>query len=392
MHGRFEDQPLVRSAPRAEPAEGVQRIPLFDLPLALEPIRDSAVATFDRLWRAGQFTFGPELLEFEQAFADFCGARHCVGVSDGTTALELGLIALGVAPGSDVITVANTFIGTVEAIAAAGARPTLVDVDPVHRCMDPGALERALGDDTGAVVPVHLFGRLAPMNEISQQCGRASVPVLEDAAQAHGASLNGKRAGTWGDAAGFSFYPTKNLGAAGDAGAVVCAEAQTADIVRSLRHHGSLPGEPNRHVRIGRTARLDNLQAGLLLLRLARLEHDNEQRQRAASVYRGLLDGLPARLPAPDAPGERQVHHLFVIEVPDRDRVLAELRAAGIGAAVHYPTPIHLQPAWRHLGYARGDFPVAERLADSCLSVPCFPGITERQQLRVGEALTRILS
>ena len=367
------------------------KVPLFDLARGLELTRSDALEVFDRIWESGEFTLGPDLVEFEQRFAAFCGAEHCVGVSDGTTAVELGLVVLGVGPDASVITVPNTFVATVEAIAAAGARPTLVDVDPAHRCMDPCQLVAALRADTAAVVPVHLFGRLAPMADIVAICADAGVPILEDAAQAHGASLAGRRAGAWGDAAAFSFYPTKNLGAAGDAGAVVCRDADTADAVRSLRHHGSLPAQPNLHVRRGRTARLDNLQAALLTLRLAHLAEQNDQRRRAAAIYHELLAELPIVLPTPAAADELQVYHLFVVEVADRDKVLRALRDAGIGAGVHYPTPIHLQPAWRELGYAPGDFPVAEYLAGHCLSLPCFPGITEEEQVCVADVLAGVL-
>ena len=366
-------------------------MPLFDLRRCLDDDCADAVAIFERLWRAGRFTLGPELKEFEQLFADYCGAEHCVGVSDGTAAISVALLALGVRRGAEVITVPNTFVATVEGIAAAGARPVLVDVDPLHRCMDPRRLAEAVDSDTGAVVPVHLFGRLAPVREIAAICKRSGVPVVEDAAQAHGAAKDGRRAGAWGAAAAFSFYPTKNLGAAGDAGAVVCTDAQTAHVARSLRHHGCVPADANSHVREGFTARLDNLQAALLSLRLARLDEHNEQRRAAAELYRELLADLPVVLPAPEPEDEEQVYHLFVIEVPDRDRVLVRLREAGIGAGVHYPTPIHLQPAWRHLGYARGDFPVAERLSEHCLSLPCFPGITEEEQMRVVGALAEAL-
>ncbi len=371
--------------------ESAVELPLFDLARGLDVVRSEAVATFDRLLGSGEFILGPDLDEFEYLFAEFCGAEHCVGVSDGSAALQLGLIALGVEPGADVLTVPNTFVATVEAIAAAGCHPRLVDVDPTHRCMDPAQLSAVLDRDTGAVVPVHLFGRLAPMTEISPICASAGVPVLEDAAQAHGAMAVGRRAGSWGDAAAFSFYPTKNLGAVGDGGAIVCRASTTADAVRSLRHHGSLPGQPNCHVRRGTTARLDNLQAALLSLRLARLDEDNDERRRAAEIYRDLLEGLPLILPERESPDEAQVYHLFVVEVADRDYVLRRLRHAGIGAGVHYPTPIHLQPAWRHLGYRRGDFPVAEHLAEHCLSLPCFPGITEDEQVRVADVLAEAL-
>jgi dTDP-4-amino-4,6-dideoxygalactose transaminase len=362
-------------------------VPLFDVARSFENVRAEALAVFERLLDSGRYILGPELREFEERFAAFCGTAHCVGLSDGTSALELALRALGVEAGDEVITVPNTFVATVEAIYAARAVPRLVDVDPDSRCMDVAALESALDAETAAVVPVHLYGRLAAMAQITRLCTRAGVPVLEDAAQAHGASLDGRRAGSWGDVAAFSFYPTKNLGAAGDAGALVCHSAEIAGAARSLRHHGSQAEDSNHHERAGHTARLDNLQAALLSLRLAHLDEQNEQRRAAARVYVELLAEEPVVLPAADRTGERQVYHLFVIEVPERNRVLAELRAQGIGAAVHYPTPIHLQPAWRWLGYARGDFPVAERLAEQCLSLPIFPGITEEEQVSVANAL-----
>jgi dTDP-4-amino-4,6-dideoxygalactose transaminase len=366
-------------------------IPLFDVTRSFEAIREDARGLFDRLLESGQLVLGPELRDFERRFAHYCGVDHCVGVSDGTSALELALRALDIEPGAAVITVPNTFVAVAEAIAAAHARPALIDVDRRTRCLDVGALASAIDADTSAVVPVHLFGRMAPMPAIMEICRRAGIRVLEDAAQAHGASLAGVRAGGFGDAAAFSFYPTKNLGAAGDGGAIVCRSKATADAARSLRHHGSLPDAPNRHVRHGRTARLDDLQAGLLSMRLARLEDENDQRRLAAERYRGLLSDLPMILPPDDGPDEHQVYHLFVIEVPQRDRVLEALHAARIRAAIHYPTPIHMQPAWRGLGYARGDFPVAEHLAEHCLSLPIFPGITEAEQIRVADVLQAVL-
>lgn len=393
-------QAVQLDAPAERPAREEARngrgagidVPLFDLARSLEAVRVEAGAIFDRLWSRGQFTLGTELEQFEQSFARYCGADHCVGVSDGTAAITLALLALGIERDAPVITVPNTFVATVEAIADAGARPVLVDVDPVHRCMDPAALRAVVARDTGAVVPVHLFGRLAPMAEICAICADVGAGVLEDAAQAHGAAASGLRAGAWGDAAAFSFYPTKNLGAAGDGGAIVCRDPETALVARSLRHHGCAPGDANHHVRAGNTSRLDNLHAALLALRLSHLDEENDQRRRAASLYRALLADLPLTLPAAESAEETHVHHLFVIEVDERDRVLECLRERGIGASVHYPTPIHLQPAWRHLGYARGDFPVAERLADRCLSLPCFPGITEPEQVRVAAALAEALA
>jgi dTDP-4-amino-4,6-dideoxygalactose transaminase len=235
--------------------------------------------------------------------------------------------------------------------------------------------------------PVHLYGRPADMGAISDICARAGVPILEDAAQAHGARLDGGRAGALGAAAGFSFYPTKNLGAMGDGGAVTTDDARIAEVVRSLRHHGAEPDNANRHVRPGGTWRLDNLQAALLRLKLPLLDAWNEERRRAADRYGEALSGLPLRLPAEDPPGGTQVFHLYVVELDDRDRVVAELRQDGIGAAIHYPTPAHLQPAWRELAAGEGSFPVAERLAERALSLPIFPGITDAQIERVTERL-----
>jgi dTDP-4-amino-4,6-dideoxygalactose transaminase len=347
-------------------------VPFIDLGRAHEPLQAELASTFERIAHSGAFTLAAELDEFESAFARYCSAGYCVGVSDGTEAIRLALLALGAGPGREVITVPSTFIATVEAIAATGAKPLLVDIDPATRCMDPARLAEAVGPATAAIVPVHLYGRPAPMDEIIAAAGE--VPVLEDAAHAHGYPLRGA-------AAAFSFYPTKNLGALGDAGAVVTDDAEVADAVRSLRHHGSTPQDTNDHVRAGATGRLDNLQAALLSVKLPHLDGWNEQRRAAAASYRDALADLPV-----DLPPEEGVFHLFAIELDDRDRVRAALREAGIGTGIHYPRPAHLNAAWSHLG-ARGDYPAAERLAERTLSLPMFPGITAAEIDRVAEAL-----
>jgi len=354
-------------------------VPFIDLGRRQAPLQGHLAATFERIARSGAFTLGAELEEFEHAFAQFCETSHCVGVSDGTEALRLALLALGAGPGREVVTVPSTFIATLEAIAATGARPVLVDIEPSTRCMDPRRLADAVGPDTAAVVPVHLYGHLAPMTEIAAACG--GVPLLEDAAQAHGARLGGARAGSLGAAAAFSFYPTKNLGALGDGGAVVTGDAELAATVRSLRHHGATPADANEHIRRGATGRLDNLQAAFLQLKLPHLDGWNEERRSAAALYREALAGLPVEVPAEDG-----VFHLFAIEVERRDEVRAALTAAGIGTAVHYPRPAHLNPAWAELG-SEGDFPAAERLAARTLSLPMFPGIEEREIEQVAQAL-----
>lgn len=371
-------------------SEVEQGVPLVDLTRVDEDVLSGAEALFGQLARSGAFTFGAELEAFEREFADYCGCRECIGVSDGTNALRIALEALGAGRGKEVITVPHTFIATVEAIAMTGARPVLVDIHPDTRCMDPDRLAEAVGPQTAAVVPVHLYGRPAPMDQILEAAGE--VPVLEDAAQAHGATIGNRRSGSFGAAAAFSFYPTKNLGAMGDGGAVVCEDTQLAATIRSLRHHGSDLNDPNHHVRVGSTARLDSLQAAILRLKLRRLDAWNMERRTAANLYREALTGFHIVLPAPDPPSTEQVYHLFVIELDGRDRVLAALRERGIGAAVHYPTPVHLQPGWRHLGYRAGDFPAAEAAARRVLSLPIFPGIEVEEIARVADSLGDILA
>jgi dTDP-4-amino-4,6-dideoxygalactose transaminase len=297
-----------------------------------------------------------------------------------------------VGPGDEVVTAANTFVGSVEAIAATGAVPVLADIDPQTRCLDPDALARVVGERTAAVIPVHLYGRVAPMGEIAAVCNEAGVRIVEDACQAHGATLGGRRTGTLGDAAAFSFYPTKNLGALGDGGAIVTDDETVADLARSLRHHGSEAGDANRHVRPGGTHRLDNLQAAFLRLKLARLDADNAARRAVAASYREALADLPLTLPPQDGDGSEQVYHLFVVESDERDRLLAELPGAGIGAAVHYPTPIHLQPAWTELGDGPGSFPESEQLAARILSLPIFPGLGAEGVERVAGVLRSALT
>ena len=367
-------------------------LPLFDLARQWPGLREDALDTFERVAAAGAFSLGEELTEFEAEFAASCGAAHCVGVANGTVAIELALRAVGAGPGTEVVTVAHTFVATVEAIAATGARPVLVDIDPATRCMDPDRLAAALGERTVAVVPVHLYGRPAPIEDIRRACEGRELAILEDTAQAHGAELGGRRAGALATAGTFSFYPTKNLGAMGDGGAVVTDDGDLAATVRSLRHHGSAPADANVHELVGRTERLDNLQAALLRLKLRELDEHNEQRRRAAALYRERLAGLPVTLPPEDPDGGRAVYHLFVIELPDRDAVRDALRARGIATGVHYPTPVHLQPGWRDLGLGEGDLPATEHAARHVLSLPIFPGILEQEIDRVCDALREILA
>jgi dTDP-4-amino-4,6-dideoxygalactose transaminase len=351
-------------------------VPLVDVAAAWRAQRNELDAAIARVVTAGAFIGGPEVAGFERALAAFCGTQWAVGVGSGTAALHLGLLALGVGPGDDVVTVAHTFAATAEAIEHAGARPRFVDVDEATGGMDPKALAAAL-DGAAAVLPVHLYGLPVDMAAIGELAGGAGVPVLEDAAQAHGATLTlpdgptPRRAGSLGDLAAFSFYPSKNLGAFGDAGAVTTDDEDLAARVARLRDHGR--SAKYEHGEVGWGERLDALQAAVLGVKLARLEAGNDARRRLARRYGEELEGVgDLVLPAMPA-GRSSSWHLYVVRTRRRDALLEHCHAAGVQAGVHYPLPLHLQPAFRHLGYARGDLPVTEAWAAECLSLPLYP-------------------
>jgi dTDP-4-amino-4,6-dideoxygalactose transaminase len=311
--------------------------------------------------------------------------KHCIGVANGTDALEIALRAAGVGPGDEVIVPVNSFVATALAVARAGAVPVLVDCDPDHHLIDLREVARKIGPRTRAIVPVHLYGQMAPMEELEDLVRGSGVVLVEDAAQAHGATRHGRAPGACGIAAGTSFYPGKNLGAYGDAGAILTNDETIDRRARALRNYGS--EVKYVHPELGFNSRLDPLQAVVLSAKLVHLRLWNEQRREAARRYDALLAGAPGvRLPA-TLPGNDPVWHLYVVRVPRRDEVLAKLHAAGIQAAVHYPTPIHLQGAFRSLGHRRGEFPVAEAAAADVLSLPIYPGITPAQQERVAAVL-----
>lgn len=358
-------------------------IPFVDLAAAHAEVDAEVREGFDRVLARTAFVQGPDVAEFEREYAAFCRTAHCVGLGNGTDALELALRAVGVGPGSEVVLPANTFVATAEAVARAGARPVLVDPDPDTLLMDPLTALGAIGASTAAIVPVHLFGRLAPMEPLLH----AGVPVVEDAAQSQGAERDGRR--TFGAIAATSFYPGKNLGAYGDAGAVVTASPDLARSVRLLANHGS--ERKYDHETLGFNSRLDTLQAVVLRAKLRRLETWNTHRQTAAARYAELLADIPGVVLPPQPPPGEHVWHLYVIRVPDRDRVLAALNDAGIGCGIHYPDPVHLTPAFRHLGHARGDFPAAEKAATEILSLPMHPHLTEAHQHQVAAALRESL-
>jgi len=362
----------------------VGSIPLVDLAVQHAQVADEVAAGWAEVVAQGAFVLGPEVVAFEQEFARFSGVAHCVGVANGTDALELAMRARGIGPGDEVIVPANTFVATAEAVTRAGARPVLVDCDPAHLLIAPDQVVERLGPRTRAVMAVHLYGQMAPVEALAAVLPDG-VDLIEDAAQSQGATRHGRPSGSVGAAAGTSFYPGKNLGAYGDAGAVLTDDPATAAAVCALRAHGGT--ERYRHDVAGMNSRLDALQAVVLRAKLRRLAAWNEQRRAAARCYHGLLaDVEGVRLPT-TMPGNEPVWHLYVVRVAERDRVLARLADAGVGAAIHYPQPLHLLGAYAALGRRRGDFPVAEEAADQILSLPLFPGITAVQQERVATVL-----
>jgi dTDP-3-amino-3,4,6-trideoxy-alpha-D-glucose transaminase len=359
-------------------------VPFLDLAAAYQELRAGLDAASARVLASGRYVLGPELEAFEAEFAAYCGVRHCVGVGNGLQALELALRALGVGPGDEVLVPSNTYIATWLAVTAVGARPVPVEPAPDTCNMDPARIEPAITARTRAVIPVHLYGQPADMARIGEIARRHGLRVLEDAAQAHGAACGGRRAGALGDAAGFSFYPTKNLGGFGDGGAVTTDDAGLARAVRALRSYGGL--RPNQHDERGGNSRLDELQAALLRVKLAHLDAWNARRAAVARCYLEELAELPLALPGVP-PWAEPAWHLFVVRAARREALRAALADAGVATLVHYPTPPHLQPAYRELGLAPGALPIAERLHAEVLSLPMGPHLGEARQRRVVRAL-----
>jgi dTDP-4-amino-4,6-dideoxygalactose transaminase len=365
-------------------------IPFGDLKRQTESIRAELDAAVARVLASGWYILGREVAAFEEEFAAFCGARHAVGVANGTEAIQLALLALGIGPGHEVITVPNAGVPGVAAIVLTGARPVFVDVDEHSYNLDATRLEAAITPRTRALLPVHLYGRTAALAPILEVARRHDLYVVEDCAQSHGARYQGKMTGTLGHAGCFSFYPTKNLGALGDGGVVVTDDDDIAGRLRQLRVYGwsrkyysELPG--------GTNSRLDELQAALLRAKLAYLETWNRARRERAGWYDELLAGSAVVTPAGPLPGEDHVYHLYVVRSPLRDVVQSHLRQRGIGTDVHYPLPAHLQPVYRSLGYGAGDFPVSECLARELLSLPLYPELTRAEADAVAAAVRSAL-
>jgi len=349
------------------------KVPVIDLKAEYTELRAEILAALDRVGEKSAYVLGEDVEDFEREFADFCGTRHCVALSTGTAALHVGLLGLGVQAGHEVITSPNTFVAATEAITYCGAVPVFVDIDPATANLDARLLERAITPRTRAIMPVHLYGRPADMDTIREVAARHDVRILEDAAQAHGARYRGRRVGGLAHAGAFSFYPTKNLGACGEGGALTTDDDQIASFARAARSHGQTARY--EHEFVGFNYRMQGYQGAVLRIKLRRLYAWTARRQEIAREYRRLLAGARLEMPVDD-PRDECVYHQFVIYVSNRNAVIAQLAAREIETSVHYPRPVHLQPAYSSLGYPPGIFPHAERACERVLSLPMFPSLT----------------
>ena len=362
----------------------METVPYLDLRAQYRTLRSEVLTALEEVCESTGFAQGPATLEFETKFAAYCGVDHCVSLNSGTTALHLALRCLDVGPGDEVVTVSMTFIATAWAISYVGATPVFVDIDPVRRTLNPDNLEAAITSRTKAIIPVHLYGMPAEMDRIMATAQRHGVPVIEDAAQAHGARYRGRRVGQFGKIACFSFYPSKNLGAYGEGGALITNDASIAQRARSLRDHAQ--SQKYLHDEIGYNYRMDGFQGAVLSVKLKHLDEWNTARIDCARHYTELLKDSSYRLPAHISDSEC-VWHCYVIETPERDRIRSALQDVGIQSAVHYPVPIHLQKAYAHLDYQSGDLPVTEALCEHCLSLPIYPELSKEKISRVASVL-----
>ncbi len=359
-------------------------IPLVDLKAQYRSIKPEIDAAMQRVVDNTSFILGKEVSQFEKDYATFCKAEHCVGMDSGTAALHLALIICGVKPGDEVITTTHTFVATAEVISVIGAKPVLVDIDPRTYNIDPNLIEGAITPLTRAIIPVHLYGQPAEMDPILDIARKHNLRVIEDAAQAHGAEYRGRRAGTLGDVACFSFFPSKNLGAYGDAGALVTNDAELAERARMLRNHGRV--DKYEHLIVGYGYRLDALQAAILGAKLPHLDAWNARRREIADYYTELFTNSDLITPY-CPPHITPIYHIYAVRSKQRDALQKHLQAHGIETGIHYPIPLHLQPVYKNLGYKRGDFPVAEQVADEELSLPMYPELTDTQVQQIVEAV-----
>ena len=379
---------MVQASPPSRKNGAVTHVQRFEVPLTRldnsDPeLMDELLEAVQRVAATARFTLGPEVEGFEAEWADYCGAKHAVAVSSGTDALILALRALDVGPGDEVVIPANSFIATAEAVSLVGATPCFIDIDPRTALITPEAVDAAFTPRTRCVIPVHLYGRTLELEPLMRLAAERGVAVIEDACQAHGALTGERRAGTVGDAGCFSFYPAKNLGAWGDAGALVTNDAQIAERVRLLRAHG----ERTRyhHEIVGTTARMDAIQAAILRVKLRRLDDWNDARRRIGGALSAALEGGPATPPAPTGPGTDHVFHQFVVQSDARDQLRAYLMDRGIATAIHYPVPIHRTAAYAEHSAPR--LPVSEAQAERILSLPIYPGMADEEVGFVAEAV-----
>jgi dTDP-4-amino-4,6-dideoxygalactose transaminase len=364
-------------------------VPFLDLQAQYRGIRSELVDAVIDAADSTRYALGPQVTDFEERFADYTGSSHCVAVNSGTSALHLALITAGVGPGDEVITVPMTFIATTWAISYVGATPVFVDVNPVTYTMDVDQVESRITPKTKAILPVHLYGQPADIAPLLEIGARHGIPVIEDAAQAHGATYRDGPAGSWGLLGCFSFYPGKNLGAAGEGGAIVTNDGAIAERLRALRDHAQ--SERYHHEELGFNYRMDAIQGAVLGVKLQHLDSWITSRRAHAATYGVLLAGLPLQLPI-EASDRQHAWHLYVVLTPERDRLQTELNAVGISTGLHYPIPVHLQRAYAHLGHQAGDFPVAERVAAECVSLPMYPELSRDQVQAVAWALSDSLT
>jgi len=381
--GNSEQYPTALDAERSQ-GESNTEVPFTDLGAMTREVRAGVLRAWGGVLDTSGFIGGAAVERFEAQWAAYCGTSECIGVANGTDALQLTLMAFGIGPGDEVIVPANTFVATAEAVVLCGATPRFADVSPRTLLLTPASMESAITSRTRAVLVVHLYGQMADMDELSALASRAGLLLIEDAAQAHGATWRGRQAGSLGVAGCFSFYPGKNLGAFGDAGAVVTSDADAASRIRSLRDHGRVAGSHYQHAMVGTNSRLDALQAAVLSAKLTRLATWTDARRTIAARYRAASIGTSIRM-VEEMPDAHSVYHLAVARVRDRERAQRMFESLGVHTAIHYPTPCHCIDPYRR--FATGPLPVAERAATEVLSLPMFPHMSERQTTRVCEAI-----
>ena len=365
------------------------KVPFLDLKLQYDSIREEIDTAIHQVLEKTAFAGGPFVENFENHYADFCDTEHAIGVSSGTSAIWLALLAMDIGPGDEVITVPNTFIATVEAISFTGATPVFVDIDEATYTMNPEKLEAAITPKTRAVIPVHLYGQMADMDPITAIAKKHGLKVIEDAAQAQGARYKGRRAGSTGDAGCFSFYPGKNLGAFGEAGAVVTDQAEIADKIRMIQDHGQ--SSKYHHDCIGWNGRMDGIQGAVLDVKLKYIDQWNQKRREHAATYSQHLSSLES-VRTPFVPDQVDpIFHVYAVRIQNRDKVLEAMKEAGVACGIHYPVPVHRTQAYRHLNLESGTFPVSETIANELLSLPMFPELTSEQIAYTADTLQQLV-